>query len=157
LSAGDAARLVSRLRLLQMAERPAVRIRRQHPADRLGREFPDLEQGSAARREPASRLSRFLHSPVVRLWGVDWGSGMAIRGPGGAPPAWAEFRLLASVAAIGLVVGGMALRAADSGEPPAASFVSTPACQDADRASVAQLVRVLERNRSTDAPVLERA
>ena len=82
---------------------------------------------------------------------------MAIRGPGGAPPAWAEFRLLASVAAIGLVVGGIALRAADSGEPPAASFVSTPACQDADRASVAQLVRVLERNRSTDAPVLERA
>jgi hypothetical protein len=82
---------------------------------------------------------------------------MAIRGPGGAPPTWAEFRLLASVAAIGLVVGGMALQALYSAEPPAASFVSTPACQDADRAGVAQLVRVIERNRSTDAPVLERA
>ena len=82
---------------------------------------------------------------------------MAIRGPGGVPPTWAEFRLLASVAAIGLVVGGIALRAADNAEPPVASFVSTPACQDADRASVAQLVQVLERNRSTDAPVLERA
>ena len=82
---------------------------------------------------------------------------MAIRGPDGAQPAWAEFRLLASVAAIGLTVGGIALRALDGAEPPTASFVSTPACQDADRASVAELVRVLERNRSTDAPVLERA
>jgi esterase/lipase len=82
---------------------------------------------------------------------------MAIRGPGGTPLAWDELRLLASVAAIGLVMGGMALRAADTAEPPAASFVSTPACQDADRASLAQLVQLLERNRSTDAPVLERA
>ena len=82
---------------------------------------------------------------------------MAIRGPGGVPPAWAEFRLLASVTAIGMVVGGMAIHAMDSAEPPAASFVSTPACQDADRARLAQFVQVLERNRSTDAPVLERA
>jgi hypothetical protein len=82
---------------------------------------------------------------------------MAIRGPGGTPPAWAELRLLALVATIGLVVGGVTLHAMDNTEPPAASFVSTPACQDADRASLAQLIQVLERNRSTDAAVLERA
>jgi len=102
-------------------------------------------------------LSRFLHSLAVRLWGANGGSRMAIRGPGGASPAWAEFRLLAAVVAIGLVMSGAAIHAADSVEPAAASFVSTPACQDADRASVAQLVGVLERNRSADAPVLERA
>jgi hypothetical protein len=82
---------------------------------------------------------------------------MAIRGPDGAPPAWAELRLLASVTAIGMVVGGMTLHAMGSAEPPVASFVSTPACQDADRASLVQLVQLLERNRSTDAPILERA
>jgi hypothetical protein len=82
---------------------------------------------------------------------------MAIRGPGGTPPSWAEFRLLGSIAAIGLVVGGVTIHAADTSEPPVASFVSTPACQDADRASLALLVQLLERNRSTDAPVLERA
>jgi hypothetical protein len=82
---------------------------------------------------------------------------MAIRGPGGAPPAWAEFRLPAAVAAIGLVVSGVTLRAMDNAEPPVASYVSTPACQDADRTSLAPLVQMLERNRSTDAAALERA
>jgi hypothetical protein len=80
-----------------------------------------------------------------------------MRGPGGRHPTWAELRLLGSVAAIGLVVGGVAIHAAETVEPPVASFVSTPACQDADRASIAELAQVLERNRSTDAPVLERA
>jgi hypothetical protein len=76
---------------------------------------------------------------------------------GNTQSKWAELRVLGSVSAIGLAVSGLVIYADDRAELTVEPSASSRVCQDADHARVAQLVEVLERNRSTDAPVLERA
>lgn len=70
--------------------------------------------------------------------------------------------ILAIATAVAVAVAVLAYPPADGGslvgeariaEPVALS----PRCQEVDRAGVAQLAAFLERNRPTDAPILERA
>src|SRR5215813_9256881 len=69
---------------------------------------------------------------------------------------WTNLGVLTLITTAGLFLSAMVMLVSDFAE---ATEPATPSalCQDADRARVAQLVNILERNRLADADVLERA
>ena len=57
----------------------------------------------------------------------------------------ANLGVLASITAAGLLFGGVAIGVADREEPPVQPAVLSQRCQDADRATVVQLIEILSR------------
>jgi hypothetical protein len=73
------------------------------------------------------------------------------------PPKWSDLGVLTLITAAGLFFSALVTLVSDFAEATVEPATQSALCQDADRARVAQLVNILERNRSADAPVLERA
>jgi len=73
------------------------------------------------------------------------------------PTNWYSLGVLTLIIAPGLLFSAAVIFVADLGEAAVEPDAPYQQCQHVDRARVAQLVDILERNRPTDAPVLERA
>ena len=73
------------------------------------------------------------------------------------PRKSSDLGLLTVSAATGLLFSAVVVFALGLGETNLDTDVPSQLCQDEDQARVAQLVKILQRNRPTDAPVLERA
>jgi hypothetical protein len=73
------------------------------------------------------------------------------------PRKSSDLGLLTISSATGLLFSAIVVFALGLGETIIDSADPSQLCQDEDQARVVQLVKILQRNRPTDAPVLERA